>query len=152
MMTATPVYTYLRPSTSAIRPKMTAPKNAPKMAEPVTQLVSRVLRCHWTATMVDTVLMTKRSYESVKNPTPDTRTVRRWNLLLGASLRRSLTDGDPAAGADSPRSANKLDVTHNPFPALLDRVTSLSRLKVDARNSKSERRVNESKTLGKRCG
>ena len=51
----------LRPSTSAMRPKTNAPKKAPRMAEPVTQLVCSVLRCHWVATMVATVLMTKRS-------------------------------------------------------------------------------------------
>jgi hypothetical protein len=85
--------------------------------------------------MVDTVLMTKRSYESVKNPTPDTRTVRRWNLLLGASLRRSVTDGDPFTLASSPVPANTPDVTRNPFLPLTDRLFPLSRPKVDARNS-----------------
>ena len=61
MITATLRYTHLRPSTSAMRPKMSAPKNAPRIAAPVTQLVWSVLRCHWVATMVDTVPMTNRS-------------------------------------------------------------------------------------------
>ena len=39
MITATVTYTFLRPITSAIRPKVKAPTNAPKIAAPVTQLV-----------------------------------------------------------------------------------------------------------------
>ncbi len=64
---------------------------APRRAEPVTQLVLVVLRCHWVVTMAATVPMTNRSYASVKKPMPEMSTARRWNLLLGASLRRSLT-------------------------------------------------------------
>jgi hypothetical protein len=76
-----------------MRPKINAPKNAPRMAEPVTQLASSVLRCHWVATILETVPMTKRSWASVKEPTPETTTVRRWDLLRGASSRRSVTEG-----------------------------------------------------------
>ena len=61
MITDTPRYTDFRPSTSAIRPNRSAPKKAPRMAEPVTQLVCSVLRCHWTATRAATVPMTNRS-------------------------------------------------------------------------------------------
>ena len=67
----------------------------------MTQLVSTVERCHWVATMADTVPMTNRSYASVKNPTPDTTTVRRWNLLLGASSNRWPTEGGAAPVAPS---------------------------------------------------
>ena len=61
MMTATSVYTVLRPNTSAIRPNTKAPKKAARMADPVTQLVWVVDRCHCAFTSVATVAMTKRS-------------------------------------------------------------------------------------------
>ena len=51
-------------------------------AEPVTQLVSVVLRCHWAVTIAATVPMTNRSYASVKKPMPEMSTARRWSLLL----------------------------------------------------------------------
>ena len=51
----------LRPMTSAIRPKIIAPKKAAKMAEPVTQLTCVVDRCHCVFTSVATVAITKRS-------------------------------------------------------------------------------------------
>jgi len=61
MMPATMTYTLLRPSLSAIRPKTIAPMKAPRMADPETQLLATVLKCHWAATSVATVLMTNRS-------------------------------------------------------------------------------------------
>ncbi len=77
MMAATRAYTLLRPRTSAILPNTKAPMTAPRRAEPVTQLASVVLRCHWVVTMAATVPMTNRSYASVKKPIPEMRTARR---------------------------------------------------------------------------
>ena len=44
-----------------MRPKTTAPKKAARMADPVTQLVWVVDRCHWVLTRVATVAITNRS-------------------------------------------------------------------------------------------
>ena len=51
----------LAAETSAIRPKAKAPTKAPRMADPVTQLVCSVLRCHWVVTSAAAVPITKRS-------------------------------------------------------------------------------------------
>jgi hypothetical protein len=91
MMAATITYTRLRPSTSAIRPKTNAPTNAPRIAAPVTQLVWVVDRFHWMVTSAATVLMTNRSYASVKKPVPDTRIALRWKALIGAASSMALT-------------------------------------------------------------
>ena len=42
-------------------PETKAPKNAARMADPVTQLVWVVDKCHWVFTSAATVPMTKRS-------------------------------------------------------------------------------------------
>ena len=44
-----------------MRPKTMAPTNAARIAEPVTQLVWVVDRCHWAFTSTATVPITNRS-------------------------------------------------------------------------------------------
>ena len=91
---ATSQYTRLRPSRSATRPKTHAPTTLAASVTLISRLSWCELRCHCCLIRTEVIPMMNRSYASVKNPIPETRTARRWNLLSCASLSESIRPVD----------------------------------------------------------
>ena len=108
----------LRPSMSATRPKIIAPKAAASSAVEVTRPTAQGDGCHSSFRMDMTTPMMKRSYASVKKPMPEMNmTFQCCFVILESSIRERMSIWFIVAsdiGGNSPLDGAQLCARHLP--------------------------------------